>query len=167
MNENWFCFPKTTCWFFFLVKPWLLQQPQEAKLLISVCLLKGQKFSFHMSYSLLDLVEIWQIFITKRLELLKTHHCAVCTIGIQMRKSSKTVLRKNVWTLPKYMSWLKSAIFTFVISLRNSLFTYLRWTMTKLQLHCSTVIAGVGPKPNFSAGSPPIVWFLKFIKFIM
>jgi hypothetical protein len=30
---------------FFLVKPWPLQQPPEAKLLISVCLLKGQKFS--------------------------------------------------------------------------------------------------------------------------
>ena len=31
---------------FFLVKPWPLQQPPEAKLLISVCLLKGQKYSF-------------------------------------------------------------------------------------------------------------------------
>ena len=27
-----------------------------------------------MSYSLLEWVEIWQIFITRRLELLKTHH---------------------------------------------------------------------------------------------
>ena len=84
----------------------------------------------------------------------------MCTIGIQIRKSSKTVLLKNVWTLTTYMSWLKSTIFTIVLSLRNSLFTYLRWTMTKLQLHCSTVIAGVGPKPNFSTGSPPIMWFL-------
>ena len=30
-----------------------------------------------MSYSLLDWVEIWQIFIPRRLELLKTHHCAL------------------------------------------------------------------------------------------
>ena len=37
--------------------------------------------SFHMSYSLLDWVEIWQIFIPRRLELLKTHHC-VHLIGI-------------------------------------------------------------------------------------
>jgi hypothetical protein len=40
--------------FFFLVKPWPLQQPRETKLLISVCLLKGQKFSFwcKLSYEL-------------------------------------------------------------------------------------------------------------------
>ena len=39
---------------FFLVKPWPLQQPAEAKLLISVCLLKGQRFSFYckLSYEL-------------------------------------------------------------------------------------------------------------------
>ena len=30
-----------------------------------------------MSYSLLDWVEIWQIFIPRRLELLKTHHCVL------------------------------------------------------------------------------------------
>ena len=36
---------------FFLVKPWPLQQPAEAKLLISVCLLKGQKFSFYFKLS--------------------------------------------------------------------------------------------------------------------
>ena len=30
-----------------------------------------------MSYSLLDWVEIWQFFIPRRLELLKTHHCAL------------------------------------------------------------------------------------------
>ena len=29
-----------------------------------------------MTYSLLDWVDFWQIFIPKRLELLKTHHCA-------------------------------------------------------------------------------------------
>ena len=39
---------------FFLVKPWPLQQPAEAKLLISVCFLKGQKFSLKckLSYEL-------------------------------------------------------------------------------------------------------------------
>jgi hypothetical protein len=39
---------------FFLVKPWPLQQPPEAKLLISLCLLKGPKFSFlsKLSYEL-------------------------------------------------------------------------------------------------------------------
>ena len=46
----------------FLVKPWPNQQPPEAKLLISVCLLKGQKCkfyaSFHMSYSLLECTEV-------------------------------------------------------------------------------------------------------------
>ena len=30
-----------------------------------------------MSYSFLDWLEIWQIFIPRRLELLKTHHCAL------------------------------------------------------------------------------------------
>ena len=30
-----------------------------------------------MSYSLLDWVDFSQIFIPKRLELLKTHHCAL------------------------------------------------------------------------------------------
>ena len=30
-----------------------------------------------MSYSLLVWVEVWQIFIPKRLELLKTHHCVL------------------------------------------------------------------------------------------
>ncbi len=36
---------------FFLVKPWPLQQPPEAKLLISLCLLKGPKFSFKCKLS--------------------------------------------------------------------------------------------------------------------
>ena len=42
-----------------------------------------------MSYSLLDLVEIWQIFIAKRLELLNTHHCAVCTMVFKWEKAQK------------------------------------------------------------------------------
>ena len=33
--------------------------------------------SFNMSYSLVLRVKIWQIFIPMRLELLKTHHCAL------------------------------------------------------------------------------------------
>ena len=37
----------------------------------------GLNASFHMSYSLLEWVENWQIFIPSRLELLKTHQCAV------------------------------------------------------------------------------------------
>jgi hypothetical protein len=43
MNKN-FAFQKILA-DFFLVKPWPLQQLPEAKLLMSVCLLKGQKFS--------------------------------------------------------------------------------------------------------------------------
>ena len=50
----------------------------------SQCVTKGWNIafyaSFHMSYSLLDWVEVWEIFIPKRLELLKTHHCAVCSL---------------------------------------------------------------------------------------
>ena len=37
---------KNTCWNFF-VKPWLLQQPPETKLLISVASVRGQKFSLY------------------------------------------------------------------------------------------------------------------------
>ena len=37
----------------------------------------GLNASFHMSYSLLEWVENWQIFIPSRLELLKTHHCVL------------------------------------------------------------------------------------------
>ena len=44
-EENSFVFQKALA-DFFLVKPWPLQQPLEAKLLISVCLLNGQKFIF-------------------------------------------------------------------------------------------------------------------------
>ena len=71
---------KNTCWNFF-VKPWLLQQPPETKLLISVASVRGQNLtcnvSFNLSYSLVLWVKIWQIFIPSRLELLKTHHCAL------------------------------------------------------------------------------------------
>ena len=42
-----------------------------------------------MSYSLLDWVEIWQFFIPRRLELLKTHHCALDFLGIKDLKKMK------------------------------------------------------------------------------
>ena len=69
----------------FFVKPWPLQQPPEAKLLISMASVRGQKFSlyvipivsFHMGYSLLECIKILQTFIPSRLELMKTHHCEV------------------------------------------------------------------------------------------
>jgi hypothetical protein len=35
-----------------------------------------------MSYILVLWVKIWQIFIPMRLELLKTHHCALVGIGL-------------------------------------------------------------------------------------
>ena len=71
---------KNTCWNFF-IKPWLFQQPPETKLFTSVASVRGQNLacyvSFNISYSLVLWVKIWQIFIPMRLELLKTHHCAV------------------------------------------------------------------------------------------
>ena len=76
MNKECFCFPKSTYWFFFLVKPWQLQQPHEAKLLTSVCLLKGQKCSFFMQA--FTWAVCWtglRFDNTRRLELLKMHNC--------------------------------------------------------------------------------------------
>ena len=105
--------PKNTCWNLF-VKPWLLQQPPETKLLISVASVRGQRFnvSFNVSYSLVLWVKIWQIFIPSRLELLKTHHCAlsstVCNIvGFKMSMKShccQKIIRSNIRQSPKNSS---------------------------------------------------------------
>jgi hypothetical protein len=74
---------------FFLVKPWPLQQPSKAKLLISVGLLKGQKFSFwcKLSYELQFAGLGWDLtnFYSKETRIVenaslwsvKTKHCWV------------------------------------------------------------------------------------------
>ena len=51
-----------------------------------------------MSYSLLDWVDFWQIFIPKRLELMKTHHCALACVGPDYRKVRKWArVSSNPW----------------------------------------------------------------------
>ena len=66
---------------FFLVKPWPLQQPAEAKLLISVCLLKGQKFSFYckISYELQFAGLAWDLtnFYSKETRIVE--NASLCT----------------------------------------------------------------------------------------
>ena len=66
--KKWFCLPKSTCWIF------LVRQTPGVKLLISVCCKRSR---IQMIYSLQVWVEVWQIFIPKNLELLKTQHCVL------------------------------------------------------------------------------------------
>ena len=47
--------------------------------------------SFNMSYILVLWIKIWQIFIPSRLELLKTHHCAL--YSTQLPILSLTIIR--------------------------------------------------------------------------
>ena len=66
-----------------------------------------------MSYSLLDWVEIWQIFIPRRLELFKTHHCAVVCgiyeVGV-LKRTQKPYYCDicNFWNFAVYTEKLSS-----------------------------------------------------------
>ena len=68
---------------FFLVKPWLLHQPPEAKLLISVYLLEGQKFSFlcKLSYELQFAGVGWDLTNFYYKETRIVENASLCTVG--------------------------------------------------------------------------------------
>ena len=61
-----------------------------------------------MSYSLLDKVEIWEIFIPRRLELLKTHHCVLWgkyEIIETHARAFLTLIILGIATVPSEISW--------------------------------------------------------------
>ena len=147
---------KNTCWNFF-IKPWLFQQPLETKPLISVASVRNQKFgcnvSFNVSYSLVLWVKIWQIFIPSRLEMLKTHHCAlsstVCNIvGFKMSMKShccQKIIRSNIrQSLKNSSKKLSKMTNDFWIGLFFNTFIFICSTLS------STVCITVGSKSLLS-----------------
>ena len=67
---------------FFRVKPWPLQQPPEAKLLASVCVLKGQKFIFSskLSYELQFAGLGWDLTIFYSKETRIVENASLCSV---------------------------------------------------------------------------------------